>query len=61
MIKIESEAWYEEYQLRQMGLDGEGLEKAVEKKQLRAKRIGETTWYKGAWLLEWLEREVVAR
>jgi hypothetical protein len=56
VLKIEPEGWYLEHQLRIMGLDGEGLEKARDKKQLRYKVVGEEVWYKGAWLIEWLEK-----
>ncbi len=55
MIRIEAEGWYEEHQLRILGLDGDGIDKAVEKGELRQKVVGETTWYKGEWLLAWLE------
>ena len=59
MLKIEPEGWYEHDQLRTMGLDGDALEEAVVAKQLRRKDVKGTWWYKGAWLIGWLEREEV--
>jgi hypothetical protein len=57
MIRFEPEAWYEEFQLREMGIPEEALVEARESGQLRSKQLKRgATWYKGAWLIEWMEK-----
>jgi len=56
MIRIDPQAYYEDHVVRMMGLDGDALERARGRGELRFKDVGGTPVYKGAWLIEWLDR-----
>lgn len=59
-IKIDPELYYAEDTLRIQGLDSDALAKARREGGLRAKRVGSFWVYKGAWLIEWLDRAEAA-
>jgi hypothetical protein len=59
IFRPDPDAFYSEFQLRLLGLDGEALEKARDRGELRGKDVGADVLYKGAWLIEWLERDDV--
>lgn len=56
-IRIEADRYYPEHELRLMGLDGEALEEARGRGELRGREVGGTVVYKGAWVIDWLDRE----
>jgi hypothetical protein len=56
-LRLEPEGWYTEEQLRIMGLDGDQLARARRSEGLKYRQIGRRRWYKGAWVLQWLEAE----
>lgn len=59
-FQLMNEAYYTEEQLRIFGLDGEALTEARDSRKLRYKEVGGTIWYKGEWVMAWLDRQEVA-
>lgn len=54
MIHFDPEAFYDEEQLRLLGLDGKTLANARRQGELRYRQLGRQRLYKGEWLQAWL-------
>lgn len=56
VMHFDAEGWYTEEALRaRYDLDARVLRRAREEEGLACKQVGGRRWYKGQWLLAWLE------
>jgi hypothetical protein len=56
MIRFDPDAFYDEDNLRLLGLDSQALARARREEGLPCRQVGRVRLYKGAWLQEWLSR-----
>ncbi len=56
VLRLDAETYYDEYHLRIQGLDEDVLKAARESGELKYREVGGGFVYKGAWLIDWLDK-----